>query len=177
MEIIAMKKSIYMMALVIILMAVFSMRPIALSEIGMPAPEITGQIWLNAQPQRLADLKGKVVLVEFWTFACYNCRNVEPYVKEWHKKYAEKGLVVIGVHSPEFSDEREIKNVQQYIRGHDISYPVVADNDFAIWERYGNHAWPAMYLIDKQSVIRAVRVGEGGYAQMEQTIQVLLAES
>jgi len=171
-----MKQSVYTIVFVIILLAVVTMNPTAFGGIGLPAPEITGQTWLNAPPQRLADLKGKVVLVEFWTFGCYNCRNVEPYVKEWHKKYTDQGLVVIGVHSPEFSSERKIENVQQYIREHGISYPVVTDNDFTIWERYGNRAWPALYVIDKQGVIRAVQIGEGGYAQTEQTIQSLLTE-
>ncbi|MGH7961300.1 MAG: redoxin domain-containing protein [Candidatus Binatia bacterium] len=145
-------------------------------DVGRPAPEITGQIWLNAKPQRLTNLKGKVVLVEFWTYGCYNCRNVEPYVKEWHRKYGDQGLIVIGVHSPEFSAEREAKNVEHYMREHGLSYAVVIDNDFAIWNRYSNRAWPAMYLIDKQGQIRYVHVGEGRYAETEQKIQTLLAE-
>jgi thiol-disulfide isomerase/thioredoxin len=145
-------------------------------DLGTAAPEITGQSWLNASPQRITDLKGKVVLVEFWTYGCYNCQNVEPYIKEWHKKYVSQGLVVIGVHSPEFRHERELNNVQQYVRDHAITYPVVTDNDFAIWHRYGNRAWPTVYLIDTQGKIRHVRIGEGGYLQTEQWIQSLLAE-
>jgi thiol-disulfide isomerase/thioredoxin len=147
-----------------------------LGTIGMPAPEITNQTWLNSEPKRLADLKGKVVLVEFWTFGCYNCRNVEPYVKEWHKKYADQGLVIIGVHSPEFRYERVLSNVHQYIREHDIQYAVAIDNDFTTWNRYHNRYWPAIYLIDKQGIIRYIRIGEGGYVQTEQQIQKLLAE-
>ena len=144
--------------------------------IGMPAPEIASQTWLNSTPKRLADLRGNVVLVEFWTFGCYNCRNVEPYVKAWHKKYSAQGLVVIGVHSPEFNYERDLENVKQHLRENDIQYPVPIDNDFSIWKRFGNHYWPAMYLIDKRGIIRYTRIGEGGYRQTEQQIQTLLAE-
>ena len=144
--------------------------------VGMPAPEISGQSWLNSGPLGLAELKGKVVLVEFWTFGCYNCRNVEPYVKAWHEKYADKGLVVIGVHAPEFGYERVIANVQRYVREHAIQYPIAIDNDFNTWKRYNNRYWPAMYLIDKRGIIRYLRVGEGGYQQTEQQIRVLLEE-
>lgn len=144
--------------------------------VGMRAPDITNPHWLNSEPLRLADLRGKVVMVEFWTFGCYNCRNVEPYVKQWHRKYAEQGFIVIGVHSPEFSHEREIENVKRYIREHDIGFPVPIDNDFSTWNKYGNRYWPAMYLIDKQGVIRHIRIGEGGYEDTEQWIKNLLSE-
>lgn len=145
--------------------------------VGMPAPEITNDVWLNGSPLRLADLKDKVVMVEFWTFGCYNCRNVEPYVKEWHKKYADQGLIIIGVHSPEFRYEHDLENVKRYLRDHDIHYSVPIDNDFSTWNRYGNRYWPAMYLIDKRGVIRYVRIGEGGYSETERLIQTLLAEA
>jgi thiol-disulfide isomerase/thioredoxin len=144
--------------------------------VGMPAQEISGQSWLNSGPLRISELKGKVVLLEFWTFGCYNCRNVEPYIKEWHQKYADKGLVVIGVHAPEFSHERVIANVQRYVREHAIQHPIAIDNDFSTWKRYNNRYWPAMYLIDKRGIIRYVRVGEGGYRQTEQQIQALIKE-
>jgi thiol-disulfide isomerase/thioredoxin len=144
--------------------------------VGMPAPEISGQSWLNSKPLRIAELKGKVVLVEFWTFGCFNCRNVEPYVKAWHQKYADKGLVVIAVHAPEFSYERVIANVQRYLREHAIQYPVAIDNDFNTWKRYQNRYWPAMYLIDKKGMIRYLRVGEGGYQETEQQMRSLLEE-
>lgn len=145
--------------------------------VGMPAPDITNQTWLNSEPLHLSDLKGKVVMVEFWTFGCYNCRNVEPYVKQWHEKYADKGFVVIGVHSPEFSHERELDNVRRYLKEHDIRFAVPIDNDFSTWNKYGNRYWPALYLIDKRGVIRHVRVGEGGYQDTEQLIRTLLAEA
>ena len=144
--------------------------------VGMPAPEISGQSWLNSQPLKLAELRGKVVLVEFWTFGCFNCRNVEPYVKAWHQKYADHGLVVIGVHAPEFGYERVIANVQRYVRDHAIQYPVAIDNRFDTWKRYNNRYWPAMYLIDKQGIIRYLRVGEGGYRESELQIRALLEE-
>jgi thiol-disulfide isomerase/thioredoxin len=144
--------------------------------IGKPAPDIANQTWLNSAPLRMADLKGKVVMVEFWTFGCYNCRNVEPYVKQWHQKYGKEGFIVIGVHSPEFSHERQVESVQRYIKEHDIRFAVPIDNDFSTWNRYGNRYWPAMYLIDKRGIIRHVRIGEGGYQETERLIQSLLAE-
>jgi thiol-disulfide isomerase/thioredoxin len=144
--------------------------------VGTKAPDITNETWLNSAPLHLADLKGKVVMVEFWTFGCYNCRNVEPYVKQWHRKYADQGFVIIGVHSPEFSHEREIENVRRYIKEHDIRFAVPIDNDFSTWNKYGNRYWPAMYLIDKGGTIRYVRIGEGGYQDTERFIQSLLAE-
>lgn len=132
--------------------------------------------WLNSAPLRMADLRGNVVMVEFWTFGCYNCRNVEPYVKQWHQQYADQGFVVIGVHSPEFSHERQIENVKRYVKEHDIRFPVPIDNDFSTLNRYGNRYWPAMYLIDKRGIIRYIKIGEGGYGETERQIQVLLAE-
>jgi thiol-disulfide isomerase/thioredoxin len=144
--------------------------------IGMNAPEVSNETWLNSPPLRLADLRGRVLMVEFWTFGCYNCRNVEPYVKVWHKKYRDRGFVVIGVHSPEFNYEREIDKVRRYLRDHEIDYAVPIDNDLLTWNRYGNRYWPAMYLIDKRGVIRYVRIGDGGYQETERLIQQLLGE-
>ena len=166
-----------LMGLGMLLAGLFLTWIVANAGIGMKAPEITNDTWLNGGPLLLSDLKGKVVMVEFWTFGCYNCRNVEPYVKQWHQKYADQGLVVIGVHSPEFSHEREIENVKRYIKEHDIRFAVPIDNDFSTWNKYGNRYWPAMYLIDKQGVIRHVRIGEGGYQETEQLIRSLLAEA
>ena len=152
-------------------------RVLAGAEVGKPAPEISGQSWLNSKPVKIENLKGKVVLVEFWTFGCFNCRNVEPYIKGWYQKYVGQGLVVIGVHSPEFSYERSVANVENYIREHSVKYPVVIDNDFKTWKRYNNSYWPAVYLIDKRGIIRYLRIGEGGYRQTEQQIIDLLGES
>jgi thiol-disulfide isomerase/thioredoxin len=164
-------------AVVAVLGAFLLSASLARTEIGKPAPEISGQSWLNSRALTLAELRGKVVLLEFWTFACVNCRNVEPYVKSWHRKYADQGLVVIAVHAPEFSYERVIANVQRYIQERGISYPVAIDNDFATWNRYKNRYWPAMYLIDKRGIIRYLRIGEGGYPQTEQRITELLKEA
>jgi len=170
------KRTVVLFGILVVVAAVAVFRQLAQGRVGIPAPEIASQVWLNSEPKRMADLKGKVVLVEFWTFGCYNCRNVEPYVKDWHRKYAGQGLVVIGVHSPEFDYERDLENVKRHIRKNDIRYAVPIDNDFTTWDRYGNRYWPAFYLIDKQGIIRYVRFGEGGYAQTEEQIQTLLAE-
>jgi thiol-disulfide isomerase/thioredoxin len=142
-----------------------------------PAPDIQGAPWFNSSPLTLAQLKGKVVMVEFWTYGCYNCRNVEPYVKQWQQRYQSQGFSVVGVHTPEFDHERQQANVQRYLHANNISYPVVMDNDFAIWKRYNNRYWPAMYLIDKQGQLRYLHVGEGDYATTEQQIQALLKET
>src|SRR5262245_52291612 len=104
--------------------------------VGQHAPAITNDTWINSEPLRLAELKGKVVLVEFWTFGCYNCQNVEPYVKSWYDKFKDRGLVVIGIHSPEFGHERVVKNVRNYVREHKIQYAVAVDNDYKTWNSY-----------------------------------------
>lgn len=145
--------------------------------VDRPAPEIISPVWINSDPKSLNSLRGKVVLVEFWTFGCYNCRNVEPQIKKWHQTYADRGLVVIGIHTPEFSYEKEVDAVKRYVQEKKIPYAVAIDNDFTIWNRYQNHYWPAMYLIDKRGVIRYIRVGEGGYRTTEAMIESLLAEN
>ncbi|MEK6803672.1 MAG: redoxin domain-containing protein [Nitrospirota bacterium] len=160
----------------VVLAGVLLIWAVANAGIGMKAPEITNETWLNSTPLHLADLKGKVVMVEFWTFGCSNCRHVEPYVKQWHRKYADQGFVVIGVHSPEFSHEQEVENVKRYIMEHDIRFAVPIDNDFSTWNKYGNRYWPAMYLVDKQGVIRSIQIGEGRYRETEDLIRSLLAE-
>lgn len=144
--------------------------------VGNRAPEVTSPVWINAEPQSMAGLRGRVVLVEFWTHGCFNCRNVEPYIKQWHQRYADRGLVVIGVHSPEFAYERSVENVKRYIKEHDIRHAVAIDNDFVTWNRYLNRGWPAIYLIDRHGVLRYMRYGEGGYTQTEQMILSLLTE-
>ena len=140
------------------------------------APEISAPVWINTEPKHAVDLTGKVTLLEFWTLGCYNCRNVEPHVKEWYTKYSDRGLIVIGVHSPETLAERDVMTVERYVREHGITYPVAVDGDFATWRRYGNSAWPAIYLIDRRGKIRFVQVGEGRYAETEQEIETLLSE-
>ncbi|MBI3608181.1 MAG: redoxin domain-containing protein [Nitrospirae bacterium] len=148
----------------------------ARSFVGREAPDVTSLVWINSRPLSIQALRGSVVLVEFWTSGCFNCRNVEPRVKAWYQRYADRGLGVVGVHTPEFAYEKDIAAVTRYVTDHDIRYPVVTDNNYAIWNRYGNHYWPAMYLIDKRGIIRYVRVGEGGYDDTERMIQALLAE-
>ncbi len=142
----------------------------------LPAPELTGQTWINSAPLPPEALRGRVVLVEFWTFGCYNCRNVEPYVKRWHEAYAAQGLTVIGIHSPEFDHERDRSAVEAYARTHELSYPILLDNDFVNWRRFNNRAWPALYLIDKRGRIRYQKIGEGAYDRTEATIRQLLDE-
>jgi len=141
------------------------------------APELTGSVWLNTDnPLRLANLRGKVVLINFWTFECINCKNVLPYVRQWYTTYKDKGLVVIGVHYPEFSYERDLNNLKTAIQDLNVLWPVVQDNDGAAWSAYRQAYWPTVYLIDKQGHIRYQRIGEGGYAQTEQAINALLGE-
>ncbi len=141
------------------------------------APDLRGEHWLNSAPLRIEELRGRVVLVEFWTFACRNCQNVEPAVKAWHAKYESAGLTVIGVHTPELAHERALANVRAYVKERAIAYPVLVDNGFATWRAYGNRYWPAMYLVDKRGRIRHVAIGEGRYDETEARIQELLAEA
>ena len=150
---------------------------ISLPDLGL-APELTNDVWLNVDaPLRLADLRGKVVIVEMWTFGCINCQNVIPSLKEWHAKYNDQGLVIIGNHFPEFSYEENLDNLKEAISRYDIQYPVAQDNDGATWRAYKNHYWPALYLIDKQGHIRYVHIGEGRYKETEENIQALLEET
>jgi len=140
------------------------------------APEIAAGEWINSEPLKLNDLRGRVVLIEFWTFGCINCRNTLPFVKSWHDRYHEKGLIVIGVHSPEFDEERNIEHVRREVSSLGIRYPVVTDNDYRTWNAYKVEAWPTVFLLDKQGQIRWKRVGEGDYDETERLIQKLLAE-
>lgn len=145
---------------------------------GTKAPEIIpGGVWLNSKPLKLSDLKGKVVVVDFWTYSCINCQRTLPYLKDWYKKYKAKGLVIIGVHSPEFAFEKEESNVRKAIADFGITYPVVQDNNFATWQAYNNQYWPAKYFIDKDGYIRHMHFGEGDYDESEHVIQELLKEA
>jgi len=149
----------------------------SLPDMGV-APELTNDTWLNvAAPLRLADLHGKVVIVEMWTFGCINCQHVMPALKEWHSKYKDAGLVIIGNHFPEFSYEKDLENLKSAIVQDDIQYAVAQDNNGDTWRAYKNHYWPALYLIDKQGHIRYVHIGEGQYKETEANIQALLAET
>lgn len=149
----------------------------SLPDLG-PAPELSNDIWLNVDaPLRLTDLRGKVVIVEMWTFGCINCQNVMPSLKAWHAKYAEQGLVIIGNHYPEFNYEADLDNLKAAIAQNEIEYAVAQDNQGDTWRAYRNHYWPTLYLIDKQGRIRYVHIGEGQYAQTEENIKALLGES
>ena len=140
------------------------------------APELAAGDWINSEPLKLNDLRGRVVLIEFWTFGCYNCRNTLPHIKDWNNRYGEKGLTVIGVHSPEFAEERIPENLRRQVLSLGIRYPVVSDNDYRTWNAYKVEAWPTIFLLDKQGRIRWMRVGEGDYDEAERLIQTLLAE-
>ncbi len=133
--------------------------------------------WLQSEPLTLDALKGKVVLVDFWTYTCINCIRTFPHVIGWYEKYKDDGFVVIGVHTPEFEFEKNQKNVLDALEEYGITYPVVQDNDFKIWESYNNRYWPAHYLIDKDGNIRYTHFGEGEYDKTEKVIQELLRES
>ncbi|WP_231129127.1 thioredoxin family protein [Candidatus Nitrosocosmicus hydrocola] len=144
------------------------------------APELQGiASYINTEndnPIKLADLKGKVVLFDFWTYTCINCIRTIPYLNEWYDRYADQGLVVLGVHSPEFDFEKDPNNVQDSVKQFGIKYPVALDSDHKTWNAYNNNYWPRHYLIDSQGFIRDDHIGEGGYNETERTIQTLLAE-
>jgi thiol-disulfide isomerase/thioredoxin len=130
--------------------------------------------WLNSEPLGPVELRGRVVLVNFWTLTCINWLRQEPYVRAWSQAYRDDGLVVIGVHTPEFSFEHEFERVRQATKDMAIDYPVALDNDYAIWRAFDNHYWPALYFVDREGVIRDQHFGEGRYEQSERVIQRLL---
>ncbi|MBY5365499.1 cytochrome c biogenesis protein DipZ [Rhizobium sp. LARHSG275] len=143
-----------------------------------PAPSLDGAVeWLNSEPLTTEQLRGKVVLVDFWTYSCINCIRTIPYVRAWAEKYADQGLVVIGVHAPEFAFEKKIDNVKKSIGDFQIGYPVAIDNDYSIWRAFENSYWPAAYLIDAKGQIRYHHFGEGNYNRTEKAIQDLLREA
>jgi thiol-disulfide isomerase/thioredoxin len=139
----------------------------------MPALD-AATAWLNSAPLGPAELRGHVVLVDFWTFTCINWLRTEPYVRAWSQAYRDDGLVVIGVHTPEFSFEHDVDRVRRAVRERGIDHPVVVDNEYRIWRSFDNHYWPALYLVDADGVIRDQHFGEGRYEQSERTIQRLL---
>ena len=139
------------------------------------APEFDGLgAWINSEPLTLARLRGKVVLVEFWTFDCINCVHVIPHVKQWHERYRDDGLVVVGIHTPEFDNERMTANVETAVKRFGIDYAVAQDNDYTTWSAYANRYWPAMYLIDQDGRIVYSHFSEGDYEQAESQIRRLL---
>ncbi|WP_305806474.1 cytochrome c biogenesis protein DipZ [Stenotrophomonas sp. YIM B06876] len=150
---------------------------VLLADLG-PMPSLAGAtLWLNSPPLTTAGLRGKVVLVDFWTYSCINCLRALPYVRAWAEKYAKQGLVVIGVHAPEFAFEKDPGNVRDAVRELGIHYPVALDNDYAIWRAFNNQYWPAHYFIDARGRIRYAHFGEGEYDRSEAVIRQLLREA
>jgi thiol-disulfide isomerase/thioredoxin len=141
------------------------------------ASMLMAQKWINTEPLRPEDLRGKVVLVDFWTFTCVNWLRTLPYVRAWAEKYKDRGLVVVGVHTPEFNVEKDFANVTRAAASLGVGYPVATDNDFAIWRAFDNYAWPASYFVDAAGRVRHRILGEGSYDKAEQWIQELLSEA
>jgi cytochrome c biogenesis protein CcdA/thiol-disulfide isomerase/thioredoxin len=149
---------------------------VALPDYG-PAPEFTAmQRWLNSRPLTMAALRGKVVLIDFWTYSCVNCLRTLPFVRAWHERYRSSGLVIVGVHTPEFAFEKDEANVRENTRRLAVRYPVALDNDFGTWTAWRNQYWPAKYLVDRHGHVRYYHFGEGEYVRTEQAIRQLLAE-
>lgn len=147
------------------------------SAAGAPAPEFSGiDQWLNSEPLSMKQLRGKVVLVDFWTYDCINCINTLSHVVQWHDKYKDKGLVVIGVHTPEYAFERKTENVRTALKRFDIRYPIAQDNRYQTWNAYNNRYWPAFYLVNKTGQVVYSHFGEGQYEQTEARIRQLLAQ-
>jgi thiol-disulfide isomerase/thioredoxin len=141
-------------------------------------PSFTGATgWINTAPLTPADLRGKVILVQFWTYTCINWLRAHPYVRAWSAKYRDQGLVVLGVHTPEFPFEKDVGNIRRAVQDMRIHYPIAIDSDFAIWRAFRNQYWPAFYFVDAQGRIRHQQFGEGEYEQAEKVIQALLAET
>lgn len=145
---------------------------------SMPLPSLAGSTgWINSKPLTAKDLKGKVVLIDFWDYSCINCIRAVPYIRAWAEKYKDSGLVVIGVHSPEFDEEKLRPNVEKAVQRFGITYPVAIDSNYAIWTGFHNQYWPAHYFIDAKGKVRFEHFGEGEYDQSERWIQQLLKEA
>jgi thiol-disulfide isomerase/thioredoxin len=143
-----------------------------------PAPEFAGvDRWFNSPPLTIAGLRGKVVLVEFWTHECINCLHVLPHTKALYEKYAKDGLVVVGVHTPELDEERVPANVEAAIHRYGITWPVAMDNGYQTWNAYGNQFWPALYLIDRDGRVVYRHFGEGNYQETEERVRQLLEKA
>ncbi|HKC04577.1 MAG TPA: cytochrome c biogenesis protein DipZ [Patescibacteria group bacterium] len=149
-----------------------------MNEEGVTAPEIIpGGSWFNSEPLKISDLRGKVVIVDFWTYTCINCIRTLPYIERWYQTYKDKGLVIIGVHTPEFEFEKNPENVKKAISDFGLTYPIVQDNNYETWNAYANRYWPAKYLIDKNGKIVYTHFGEGNYDETEEIIQKYLKET
>jgi thiol-disulfide isomerase/thioredoxin len=142
-----------------------------------PAPEFDRiDLWLNSEPLRMDDLRGKVVLIDFWTYSCINCLRTLPHVRAWDEAYRDEGLVIVGVHTPEFAFERDADNVRRAVRDLGVSYPVALDNAYGTWTAWQNRYWPAKYFVDRTGRLRYTHFGEGGYEESERVLRRLLAE-
>jgi cytochrome c biogenesis protein CcdA/thiol-disulfide isomerase/thioredoxin len=151
-----------------------SLAKVSLKDYG-PAPDFQGiSAWINSPPLDLRSLRGKVVLVDFWTYSCINCLRTLPYIEKWDSLYRSRGLVIVGVHTPEFSFEHDLGNVREAVKRLGVRYPVALDNDYGTWKAYGNNYWPADYLIDQAGHVRELHVGEGGYDETQRHIRLLL---
>jgi len=147
-------------------------------EVGDLAPEFGGiAAWINGDPLTMEELRGKVVLIDFWTYTCINCIRTYPFLKQWYSRYTDDGLVIVGVHSPEFDFEKDFDNVVEATQVNALDWTMAQDDDFVTWRSYSNRFWPAKYLIDKDGVVRYTHFGEGGYAETEDVIRELLAEA
>ncbi|MEO8665925.1 MAG: redoxin domain-containing protein [Ignavibacteria bacterium] len=143
-----------------------------------PGPGDIKSKWINTDTDlSIENLKGKVVLIEFWTFGCYNCKNTLPYVKDWYSKYGSDKFEVIGIHCPEFDNEKKFENVKSAVEDFGIKYPVLIDNGFTEWEKYDVHAWPTIIILDKEGEVRYTKVGEGSYKTTENKIAELISEN
>lgn len=147
---------------------------VTLPVLSPSAPDVVPAGWINTPGLTPADLEGKVVLYEFWTFGCYNCKNVLPHVKAWHARYAKDGLITLSIHTPEFDYEGKVENIQKFVTENEITYPVALDPDSHIWQAFQNHYWPNMFLHDQQGQRRYEHIGEGSYDETEDAIRLLL---
>jgi thiol-disulfide isomerase/thioredoxin len=154
--------------------------PLSAGELPEPGPSppefASGLTWLNSEPLTVAGLKGKVFMVDFWEYTCVNCIRTLPYLSAWHDRYAGKGLVIIGVHTPEFAFAKDLELVRRATKSFNLKYPIVNDADYKTWNSYGNRYWPAKFLFDSQGRLRYYHFGEGAYGDTEQAIQKLLRE-
>ena len=152
-------------------------KKLAIESSGKTLPELQGiSNWINSEPLTLASLRGDVVLLQFWTFACSNCQATIPHLVGWHDKYADKGLKIVSVHTPEFAYERELNNVKKAVQKRNIKYTVAVDNGFETWKAYNNEYWPHLFLADRQGKIVYDHIGEGAYAETETKIRQLLGK-
>jgi thiol-disulfide isomerase/thioredoxin len=149
-------------------------KPLSPPDLGAPLPAFTVERWLNSPPLTPEQLRGKVVLVDFWEYTCVNCIRTLPFVKAWHRTYAPAGLVVVGVHAPEFDFGKRAENIERGIRDHGLTYPIALDNEFATWTAYHNNAWPAKYLFGPDGKLAGMWLGEGHYDEVEERIRTLL---